>query len=144
MATFAEKVSHARSELGLQVKELAEEVGVSTKTIFDYEKGRKRPRQTTLLKLAKALQVSAKFLTDDNCDNPLEDIEKDSYIAAARSSYGARGGRDMDELLNDGIAFFAGGDVPQEDKDKFFDALMSAYVMSKEAAKKKYGRKKEN
>jgi hypothetical protein len=37
----------------------------------------------------------------------------------------------------------AGGDTPQEDKDKFFEALMSAYVMSKETAKKRYGRKKE-
>ena len=33
-----------------------------------------------MLKLAKALKVSVKFLSDDECENPVEDIEKDGYI----------------------------------------------------------------
>ena len=71
MATFPEKVKHARSELGLTQAELGEATGVSLRTILDYEKGKKVPRQATLLKLARALKVSSRFLTDDSCDDPM-------------------------------------------------------------------------
>ena len=143
MATFAEKVKQARAELGITREELGEAAGVSARTIFDYERGRKSPRQSNLLRLAKALRVSSRFLSDESCDDPLEGIEKDGYITEARNRYGAKGTREVDALLNETLAFMAGGDTPQEDKDKFFEALMSAYVMSKETAKKQYGRKKE-
>ena len=66
MATFSEKVKHARSELGLTQAELGEAAGVSLRTILDYEKGKKVPRQSTLLKLAAALKVSSRFLTDEH------------------------------------------------------------------------------
>ncbi|MEE1164068.1 MAG: helix-turn-helix transcriptional regulator [Lachnospiraceae bacterium] len=144
MASFSEKVRHARSELGLTQAELGEATGVSLRTILDYEKGKKVPRQTTLLRLARALKVSTRFLMDESCNNPVEEIAKDSYIMEARKSYGAKGGREIDALLSESVALFAGGDIPQEEKDRFFDALMTAYVKSKEAAKKTYGRKKED
>ena len=51
--------------------------------------------------------------------------------------------REIDALLSESVALFAGGDIPQEEKDRFFEALMTAYVKSKEAAKKTYGRKKD-
>ena len=140
MASFSEKVRHARSELGLTQAELGEATGVSLRTILDYEKGKNVPRQTTLL----ALKVSTRFLMDESCNNPVEEIAKDSYIMEARKSYGAKGGREIDALLSESVALFAGGDIPQEEKDRFFDALMTAYVKSKEAAKKTYGRKKED
>ena len=104
MATFPEKVKHARSELGLTQAELGEATGVSLRTILDYEKGKKVPRQTTLLKLARALNVSSRFLTDDSCDDPLEDISRDSYIMDARRNYGAKGGREIDALLSESLA----------------------------------------
>ena len=84
MATFAEKVKQARAELGLTQSELGELTGVSLRTILDYEKGKKAPRQTTLLKLARALRVSTKFLSDEGCDDPVEEIAKDSYIMDAQ------------------------------------------------------------
>lgn len=58
--------------------------------------------------------------------------------------YGANGVRDMDELLRDNAALFAGGELTQEQKDAFFEAVMYAYVTSKEEAKKKFGRKKKS
>ena len=42
------------------------------------------------------------------------------------------------DLLDRNSAFFAGGDVPQEDKDAFFQAVMTAYVTAKEEARKKF------
>jgi len=144
MKSFSEKVRDARCELGLTQAQLGEMCGVSGRAVQTYEKGEKTPRQGTMLKLAKALHVSVKFLSDDNCDNPVEDIEKDGYIEEARERYGVQGARDMDELLKDNAALFAGGELSQEQKDVFFQAVMTAYVTAKEEAKKKFGRKSES
>lgn len=142
MSRFSEKVKHARLELGLTQPELGAAVGVSLRTILAYEKGEKEPRAGTLLKLAKALKVSSRFLKDDDCDDPMEEIEKDSYIMDARRQYGKRGERQIRELMNDSVALMAGGEILEEEKEKFFNALMTAFVKSKEAAKETYGRKK--
>ena len=94
-----------------------------------------------MAKLAKALQVSIKFLTDDECEDPVADIEKDNYIEEARERYGAKGVRDVEQLLADNAALFAGGELSQDQKDAFFQAVMTAYVTCKEEAKAKFGRK---
>lgn len=141
MKSFAEKVRDARNEKGLTQAQLGELCGVSGRAVLTYEKGEKMPRQSTMLKLAKALDVSIKFLTDDDCVNPIEDIEKDGYIEIARERYGAKGARDVSELLDENRALFAGGELSEEQKDEFFQALMAAYLTCKEEAKKKFGRK---
>lgn len=144
MKRFPEKVKDARSELGLSQSQLGEIAGVSLRTILAYEKGEKKPRQCTMLKLAKALKVSVKFLSDDNCENPVEDIEKDGYIEEARERYGSRGARDVEKLLAENTALFAGGELSQDQKDAFFQAVMTAYVTCKEEAKRKFGQHPSN
>ena len=141
MKRFPEKVLKARSALSMSQTALGEAAGVSLRTITAYERGEKQPRPATMVKLAKALKVSVKYLTDDECDNPLDDIEKDGYMEEARAMYGAAGARDMEALLRDNAALFAGGELTQDQKDDFFQAVMTAYVTSKEAAKKKFGPK---
>lgn len=140
--TFSDKIKRAREVAKLTQLELAQEVGVSQRTIASYESGGARARRSTTEKLARALKVSVKFLSDDNCTNPLEDIEKDEYIDQARAMYGSKGVRDMEELLQDNAALFAGGELSQEQKDAFFQAVMTAYVTCKEEAKKKFSSKK--
>jgi transcriptional regulator with XRE-family HTH domain len=144
MKVFSEKVRDARAESGMTQTQLADAVGVSLRTILAYEKGEKRPRQSTILKLARALRVSVRFLSDDECENPVQDIEKDGYIEEARALYGARGARDVDALLEENTALFAGGELSQNQKDAFFEAIMKAYITSKEAAKETFGRKKKD
>lgn len=143
MMSFTDKVKDARAARDLTQPQLAEMVGVSDRSILAYERGEKKPRQGTMLKLARALGVSVKFLTDDSCTNPVEDIEKDGYIQEARDLYGPKGARDIDELLSENQALFAGGELSQEQKDKFFQAIMEAYVLCKESARETFGRKKQ-
>lgn len=140
--TFSDKIKRSREVAKLTQLELAQEVGVSQRTIASYESGGARARRSTTEKLARALKVSVKFLSDDDCTNPLEDIEKDEYIDQARAMYGSKGVRDMEELLQDNAALFAGGELSQEQKDAFFQAVMTAYVTCKEEAKKKFSPKK--
>ena len=137
--TFSDKIKRAREVAKLTQNELAHEVGVSQRTIASYESGGARARRSTIEKLARALKVSVKFLSDDTCTDPLADIEKDEYIDQARELYGAKGARDMDTLLADNAALFAGGELSQEQKDAFFQAVMTAYVTCKEEASKKFG-----
>ncbi|MDD4291027.1 MAG: helix-turn-helix transcriptional regulator [Clostridia bacterium] len=142
MMTFSDKVKTARAELGFSQSGLGKAAGVSLRTILSYERGDKFPRQSTMLNLAKALKVSVKYLSDDNCENPMEDIGKDGFIEDARSRYGSKGAKDVNTLLQDNAALFAGGELSQDQKDEFFEAIMKAYIASKEAAKEKFGRKK--
>lgn len=139
--TFNDKIKRAREVTGLTQSALAEAVGVSQRTIASYESGGARARRRTLEKLAYALKVSVKYLSDDNCTDPLEEIEKDTYVDQARALYGYRGAKDIDTLLNENRALFAGGELSEEQKDQFFQAIMTAYVTSKEAAKQKFGKK---
>lgn len=141
MKPFGAKVKDARISLGFSQLQLAEKVGISKRAVNSYETGNTIPRASTMQKLAKALQVSVTFLSDENCNDPMEGIEKDDYIAAARAQFGARGARDVSSLLADSKTFLAGGDVPQEEKDMFFEAIMEAYVACRAEAKVKYGRK---
>ena len=138
---FSDKIKRSREVAGLTQNELAKAVGVSQRTIASYESGGARARRSTTEKLAAALKVSVKFLSDDNCMDPLADIEKDAYIEQARALYGSKGVRDMEELLRDNAALFAGGELSQDQKDAFFEAVMKAYITCKDEAKKKFGKK---
>lgn len=141
MKSFSEKIIEARTHLNLSQLKLAEIVGVSDRAIKSYEKGDKHPRASTMYKLARALNVSTAYLSDDACTDPLFEIEKDSYLSEAHGKYGSAGARDIDHLLAANAALFAGGELSQEQKDAFFEAVMTAYITSKEAAKEKFGRR---
>lgn len=140
--TFSDKIKRSREVAGLTQRELADLVGVSQRTIASYESTNAVARRTTMAKLARALKVSVRYLSDDECTDPLTDIEKDDYVEEARQRYGASGARDVDALLRDNAALFAGGELSQEEKDAFFEAVMRAYVASKDIASIKFGRKK--
>lgn len=139
--TFSEKIRSSREMLEISQTELAELVGVSRRTIVAYEAGEATARKSTIAKLAKVLKVSTKFLSDENCDDPLADIDQDPYVEQARALYGGTGARDMEALLRDNAALFAGGELSQEQKDVFFEAVMKAYLTCKEEARQKFGKK---
>lgn len=140
--TFSDKIKRAREVAGLTQQQLADQVGVSKRTIASYECTNAIARRSTTEKLARALKVSVRYLIDEECTNPLMDIEKDAHVEEARKQYGASGARDVDALLNENAALFAGGELSQDEKDAFFEAVMQAYFASKNEAKRKFGTKK--
>ena len=142
MPTFPEKVKAARLALGMTQTQLGNACDISLRTVLAYEKGEKKPRPSTMLRLAGALKVSVRYLSDDSCADPQADIEKDGVVEEAQALYGASSARDVDRLLEDNMALFAGGELSQEQKDAFFDAVMTAYVTCRENAKLKYTPKK--
>lgn len=141
--TFSDKIRHAREMAKLTQQQLADKVGVSKRAIAAYETTNAIARKSTMEKLARALKVSVKYLSDPDCTDPLADIEKDEHVLEARRLYGNAGARDVDTLLSENAALFAGGDLSQDQKDAFFEAVMKAYIASKDASRAKFGHKSE-
>ena len=139
---FSEKVREARKLLNLNQTELGNLVGVSTRAIVAYETTATKPRPTTLRKLAEALKVSVDYLSHDEIDDPTYGMEKQPYIDETREVFGEKAAREIDFLMERNAALFAGGSIPQEAKDAYFEAVVQAYMESKKAAKEKFGRKK--
>ncbi len=65
--TFGEKVRFLRKKNGLSQEKLAEQLGVSQRTVLSYEKNISRPRQLrTYEKLAEALGVDVNYLRSES------------------------------------------------------------------------------
>lgn len=143
MKKISQKIKELRNEKGYTQNSLAQEVGVSARSIFGYEAGEKVPRPGTVVKLAKALGVSVKYLNDDNLNDPADE-DKEKYVNEAASRYGEQGARDIQALLNDNIALFAGGEISQSEKDTFFEAVMRAYIKCKDESMARFTRQSTN
>lgn len=142
MISLAQKIRMQRAYLDMSRDELAYKVGVSKRSIIAYEGGTRRPRTDTLLKLAKALEVSYQFLNEDECEDPLKGIERDPYVKEAYEHFGSSGAKDIQRLLKENMALFAGGDISVDEMDMFFEAVTKAYFACRKEAIKRYGRKK--
>ena len=142
MKTFGNKVREARNLLGMNQAELGEIIGVSSRSIFGWESGNSRPRAKMLQKLAQALNVSSEYLINDDIDDPTYGIEREPYVEKTREMYGSKAAREINFLMERNAALFAGGEIPQEMKDEYFEAVMAAYLECKEQARLKYGHKK--
>jgi len=142
MKTFREKLIAGRAELGLTQSELSTKAGIGKRTVTSYETDGRIPQPAQLYKLAKALEVTPEYLQNDEIEDPLYGRESMDYIESARRRYGARQAKEVEILLQQNAALFAGGDISEEAKDAFFQAVMKAYIDCKEAAKNTYGHKK--
>lgn len=140
---FSEKVRIARNRLNLSQQELAELTGVSQRSIASYELGTSSPRMGTLRALAEALHVSTRYLADDTVTDPTFGTEEGRYVENVRSLYGKKAASEVEELLTRSTALFAGGDLSQQAKDDFFEAMMKAYFACKKEASRLYGKKQE-
>jgi len=141
MKTFREKLIARRAELGLTQAELSVRAGIGKRTVTSYETDGRLPQPAQLYKLARALDVTPEYLSRDEVEDTAYGRESMEYIEEARRRYGARPARDVEALLRENAALFAGGDLSEEAKDAFFQAVMKAYIDCKESARRTYGHK---
>ncbi|HHT53328.1 MAG TPA: helix-turn-helix transcriptional regulator [Clostridiales bacterium] len=119
---------------GLTQKELAQKMGIAERTIQYYELGQRKPRKIeTVEKLAEILGVDMSNLLD----------ARSLLLIGAEEKGGARSAREVEELVSELSALFAGGELADEEKDVIMAALNRAYWDAKED-NKKYARKKYN
>lgn len=128
---FGNKIKSLREEKGLTQKELADMLGTSLKTISNYEVKGTRPRtMKNFEKLADIFDVNVNYLLTD----------EEYFIMQARDTYGYKGAKDAQDLVESMKGLFAGGELPEEDKDVVFKAISEAYWESK-LKNKKYSKK---
>ena len=140
--TIGEKIFERRSALGMTQAQLADAMGVSLRTANSYENTNVVPRGVNRHKLCEVLHISQEYLMNPDITDPGYGLEEAPYIDAVRERYGRKGVMDMQEMLDGVSAFFAGGDVPQEEKEKFFMAVVNAYTQTKQDAHDKFTPKK--
>lgn len=129
---FSEKLRRARINAGLTQSQLANELGVSLRTVTNYETGDRYPKKRELYKkMAEVLGVEVNYLL----------TEDEDFIADAGEKYGAKGARQAQELLSEVTGLFAGGCLAQEDMDEMMRAIQDAYWIAKEK-NRKYSPKK--
>lgn len=125
---FGEKLKELRLAKGYTQEQLAEMVDVTKRTMINYEQGRCYPKQTEILsRFAKIFDVSVDYLMSD----------EDRYIQDAQERGGIRAGQDVQALLTNARAMFAGGTLSEEDKDKVMRKLNELYWDAKESNRRK-------
>lgn len=140
--TIGDKIFDRRRALGLTQTQLAEAMGVTPRAVYSYENSGVVPRGSNRRKLCEVLGISQEFLLHDEITDPKYGLEEAEYVDSVRSKYGKKGAMDVQEMLDGMSSFFAGGDVPQEDKDLFFQAVVNAYMQTKQDARDKFTPKK--
>jgi transcriptional regulator with XRE-family HTH domain len=132
---YGEKIRAAREAAGMTQKQLAEEVGVTVRTIQLYEANDRQPKNATaLITMAHALGVDTDyFLSAQEIDRIKEE---EAFLAESAEKFGARGKAQAQLILNQTPALFAGGELDEADKDAFFQAMSEIFFDAKNQAKK--------
>lgn len=79
---------------------------------------------------------------DDEKSNTQSHIDEDMFLAEAREQFGAKGAKEAQEVLGRVSSLFADGDLDEDAKDIFLQALMAVYMDSKKNPKEKFTSKK--
>ena len=146
--TLGEKIRNNRLALNLSQMELAEKVGISERTVYNYEQTSTYPKPEVLKKLAAVLNVTVNYLLDENETDKRSNIDLELFFSKAKEAYGYKGAREAREVITRATALFAGGDLDEQAKEVFYQSLTEAYLESKAEAREKFsgrqraGRKK--
>ncbi len=128
---FSDKVKNARNKAGMTQVELAKALGVSLRTITNYETGDRYPKKRETYKiLADVLKVDMNYLFTEN----------EEFAVQAHEQYGKSGGEQAEELLAQMGGLFAGGKLSEADMDGVMRAIQDLYWRAKEE-NKKYAKK---
>lgn len=147
MKTFGEKMLEARKARGLKQTEFGKLLGVSSRMIIDYENGQRRPHRAKMQEFADILEVPVEYLAEDEFESVLSVFNQDTDGTGAagtrnaapqndlpQADIEAQARREMDFLRERSAALFAGGAVPQDAKDAFFQSIYEAYLRCREQA----------
>ena len=130
---FGEKVREQRELLNLSKGDVAKTIGVTARTLGNYESGASHPQDRNIYyKLAELFDMDVNyFLTED-----------EAFLATVAERYGKGGLDRANVLLEETAALFAGGELSDHEKRVFILEMQEIYLDSKERAREKYTPKK--
>ncbi len=124
---FKDRLREKRLEANLTQPELAKLAGVTTRTIQNYELGKRKPSNMEVMqKIADALHTTTEYLLGSS----------GIYATLAYERGGAKASRDIDVLVSEVSGLFAGGELSEDAMDGAMRALNDAYWIAKERNKK--------
>ena len=124
---FGEKIREGRKKAGLKQEEFAKAIGVSLRTVLNYESGERYPKKReTYYKIAEVLKFDVNYLLTDD----------EEFLLNAEAKYGSKGARQAKALAAEVSGLFAGGELADEDLDEMMKGIQEAYWIAKEKNKK--------
>ena len=106
---------------------LAKALGVSLRTIPNYESGKCYPRKRGIYhKLAELFHTEKNYFLN----------EDEEFLLSAAEKYGAKGAKQVQALVDEVSGLFASGNIVDENLDVMMKALQDAYWIAKEKNKK--------
>lgn len=121
--TFAEKLRMLRKRKGYTQQELADIIGVTPRTLINYEMGKCCPKQTELyMKLASVFNIDMEDLITDTDLAAKENGKEENAESAAK---------EMRKLIARMNGLFAGGQLSEDDRDKVMYAITDMYWKAK-------------
>ncbi|MDR0288225.1 MAG: helix-turn-helix domain-containing protein [Clostridiales bacterium] len=130
--TFSEKFKAARMQAGISQEKLSAELGISKRTIINYENGQTFPSSDKLPLIAKYFGIRIENLISDD----------EEFVASAYEQGGSKSAREAKTLVNEVSGLFAGGMLSEDDMDAAMKAIQNAYWIAKEESRRKYTPKK--
>ena len=118
---FSETLKDLRRTHGLTQRELADIIGVTLRTVQNYESGRQMPKnEKVLLRISSYFGIPLRRL-----------VSSDDYYrllrAEARRDLKEDERKELYRILQTLTALFAGGALSQSDKDLFLEAVQELY-----------------
>lgn len=120
--SFGKKLKKLREEKKITQEELANILGLTGKTISNYEVKGLKPRKIEIYeKLADFFEIDINYLL----------TPQDCFIINTSEKFGYKSAKDALHLVENMAGLFAGGELPEEDKDILFEAISEAYWQAK-------------
>lgn len=122
---FGDRLKQYRKDNSLTQAELGEKSGISSRMIQRYEAGRSRSRWDAAEKIVQTLEI------------PVADLlgQSGMLVAEAAEKGGSKSAREVSKLVDEVVGLFAGGSLPQKDKEAYMAAISKAYFESNEIKK---------
>ena len=139
-ADFAKRLTELRKNAGLTRAQLAEKIGISGRTIINYENGTRIPFADTALKMAQVFGITVEELLGVH-SSPAEQ-EKASAMDSMHELYGKKAADQLDDLIGNANSLLAGGTLTEEQNMDFILEMQKLLILATERAKAVYTPKK--
>ena len=125
--SFKNRLRDMRVQAGITQKGLASAVGITERSIQNYELGTRKPNNMEVVqKIADALHTTTEYLLGS----------EETFVIEAHEKGGAKSARDVNELVSEVTALFAGGTLDENAKEGVMAAINRAYWDAKDKNKK--------
>lgn len=124
---FAERLRKLREDAGLTRAQLGEKVGVSGRSIINYENGERIPFGDTCAKMAEAFGITTDELL--GVSNPQLEMAKAEALDSMRSTNGKSGAARLEHALNTVGSVLAGGELSEAQAQEYiFEMQKMAFL----------------